>query len=144
MVATPPLFSAVQKYSPSCAFLALSIRRMPFSLDSFTSAGSWPPGPPNHLRTGAGKPVAEQRNSTESPSLAVTYRGAMETWGPTTAGRKVTLRIVNREGKSQNVSYPFAHLSKLWKAKFFILCDVIFQVRENLKLITLGSERVKS
>ena len=37
------------------------------------------------------------------------------------------------------------HLSKLWKAKFVILCDVIFLVRGckgNLKLITLGSERV--
>ena len=38
------------------------------------------------------------------------------------------------------------HLSKLWKAKFFILCDVISLVRlqENMKLITLGSERVTS
>ena len=33
--------------------------------------------------------------------------------------------------------------SKLWKAKFFILCDAIFLVRlqGNLNLITLGSER---
>ena len=38
------------------------------------------------------------------------------------------------------------HLSKLWKAKFSILCDVIFLVRlqENLTSITLRSERVKS
>ena len=39
------------------------------------------------------------------------------------------------------------HLSKqLWKAKFFILCDVIFWwgCRKNLKLITLVSERVKN
>ena len=37
------------------------------------------------------------------------------------------------------------HQSKLWKAKFFILCGVIFLVRlrGNLKLITLGSERVQ-
>ena len=39
------------------------------------------------------------------------------------------------------------HLSKLWKAKFFILCDVIFLVRlqerlQEFTLITLGSERV--
>ena len=35
------------------------------------------------------------------------------------------------------------HLSKLWKAKFFILCDVIFLVRlqGNVKLISLGSKR---
>ena len=38
------------------------------------------------------------------------------------------------------------HLSKLWKAKFSILCDVIFLARlqENLTSITLRSERVKS
>ena len=36
------------------------------------------------------------------------------------------------------------HLSKLCKAKFSILCAVIFLVcRGNSKLITLGSERVK-
>ena len=37
------------------------------------------------------------------------------------------------------------HLSKLWKAKFFILCDVIFWwgCSGNLKLITVGSERVR-
>ena len=35
------------------------------------------------------------------------------------------------------------HLSKLRKAKFSILCDVIFLVRGNLTLITLRSERVK-
>ena len=36
------------------------------------------------------------------------------------------------------------HLSEQWKAKFSILCDVIFWwgCRRNLKLITLGSERV--
>ena len=36
------------------------------------------------------------------------------------------------------------HLSKLWKAKFFIQCGVIFLVmlQGNFKLITLGSERV--
>ena len=39
------------------------------------------------------------------------------------------------------IFYP----NKPWKTKFFILCDVIFMVRlqGNLKLITLGSERVK-
>ena len=37
------------------------------------------------------------------------------------------------------------NLSKRWKAKLFILCGVIILVRlqEKLKLITLGSERVK-
>ena len=37
-------------------------------------------------------------------------------------------------------------LSKLWKGRFFILWDVIFLggCRGHLKLITLGSERVKS
>ena len=38
------------------------------------------------------------------------------------------------------------YLSKLWKAKFSILCDVIFLVRlqgKFVKLITVGSERVK-
>ena len=37
------------------------------------------------------------------------------------------------------------HQSKLWKAKFFILCDDIFlvSVQGYLKLITLRSERVK-
>ena len=36
------------------------------------------------------------------------------------------------------------HLCKRWKAKFFILCGVTFMggCRRNLKLITLGSERV--
>ena len=37
------------------------------------------------------------------------------------------------------------HLSKLWKAEFFTLSDVIFLVRlqgGNLKLITLRSERI--
>ena len=32
--------------------------------------------------------------------------------------------------------------SKLWNAKFIILCNVIFLVRLQGKLITLGSERV--
>ena len=40
------------------------------------------------------------------------------------------------------------HLSKLWKAKFFIMCGVIFLLVELqgtiLKLITLESERVKA
>ena len=39
------------------------------------------------------------------------------------------------------------HLSKLWKANFFILCDAIFLVRLQGKFeidFTLGSERVKS
>ena len=37
------------------------------------------------------------------------------------------------------------HLSKLWKAKFFVLCGVIlfwYGCRGNLRLITLGSETV--
>ena len=42
-------------------------------------------------------------------------------------------------------SVIICHLSKRWNATFFILCEVIFLVscRRNLKLITLGSERVK-
>ena len=39
------------------------------------------------------------------------------------------------------------HLTKPRKAKFFVLCDVIVLVlgsRGNLKLITLGSERVEN
>ena len=38
------------------------------------------------------------------------------------------------------------HLRKLWRAKFFILCDVAFWwgCKGNLSLITLGSERVKT
>ena len=41
-------------------------------------------------------------------------------------------------------SIMISHLSKLRKAKFFILCDVIFLAvyRRNLILITLGSERI--
>ena len=34
------------------------------------------------------------------------------------------------------------HLRKLWKTKFFILCDVTLLVRGNLILITLDSESV--
>ena len=45
---------------------------------------------------------------------------------------------------TRNITIIF-HLSKLWKAKFSILCDVIFLVRLRgiLTLITLRSERVK-
>ena len=38
-------------------------------------------------------------------------------------------------------SIIICHLSKLWKAKFSILCGVICLVRGNLTLITLGSEQ---
>ena len=41
------------------------------------------------------------------------------------------------------VSIIVCHLSKRWKAKFFIPGDIIFLVRPYVKLITLGSERVK-
>ena len=46
---------------------------------------------------------------------------------------------------SKNLCW-YSNLSKLRKAKFFILCDVTFLARlhrGNLKLITLRSERVK-
>ena len=70
-VAIPPELLAAQKYSPSCDFLALRILKSPFSLVNTASAGRFPPGPPNHRRVGAGKPVAEQRNWTTSPSSTV-------------------------------------------------------------------------
>ena len=49
-------------------------------------------------------------------------------------------------GSEKWYSIIIFHPSKLWKAKFSILCDVIFYwwgCRGNLILITFGSERVK-
>ena len=54
--------------------------------------------------------------------------------------------LPNRECVCYVLSIIIFHLSKLWKAKFFILCNVNFwwKFRANLKLITLRSERVKA
>ena len=49
-------------------------------------------------------------------------------------------------GSENRCSIITFHVRKLWKTKFFILCDVIFLVKLLLKirkLNTLGSERVK-
>ena len=62
----------------------------------------------------------------------------------TTCDQAFLLLIPVRERLERTPLQSLKDQSKIWKARFFILCDVIFLVglQGKLKLITFGSERV--